>query len=188
MHGCFLLFDVKPGAPCRRTQPSAGVVTQGDTFIGHTHRDTLRRHTADEQTKQADQMHHEQSASLTTGIGAYTGAAIASIACGEQAAVVDANVVRVLARLLKIGDDPSSKAATLRFAAEAAALLSPDRPGDFNQESLSCLFLTKQNLAATLQFAAQAAALLSLHRPATSTRRDFTKAVPLTFMLCNVPS
>lgn len=89
-------------------------------------------------------MHHEQSASLSTGIGAYTGAAIASIACGEQAAVVDANVVRVLARLLKIGDDPSSKAATLRFAAEAAALLSPDRPGDFNQESLSYLFLTKQ--------------------------------------------
>ena len=37
------------------------------------------------------------------GIGAYTGAAIASIACCEHAAVVDANVVRVLARLLKIG-------------------------------------------------------------------------------------
>ncbi len=67
------------------------------------------------------------------GIGAYTGAAIASIACGERAAVVDANVVRVLARLLKIGDDPSSKAAARRFAAEAAALLSPERPGDFNQ-------------------------------------------------------
>lgn len=67
------------------------------------------------------------------GIGAYTGAAIASIACGERAAVVDANVVRVLARLLKISDDPSSKAAVARFAAEAAALLSPERPGDFNQ-------------------------------------------------------
>ena len=39
----------------------------------------------------------------TAGIGAYTGAAIASIACGERAAVVDANVVRVLARLLMIG-------------------------------------------------------------------------------------
>jgi hypothetical protein len=39
----------------------------------------------------------------SAGIGAYTGAAIASIACGERAAVVDANVVRVLARLLKIG-------------------------------------------------------------------------------------
>ena len=30
-------------------------------------------------------------------------------------------------------DDPSSKIAVARFAAEAAALLSPERPGDFNQ-------------------------------------------------------
>ena len=30
-------------------------------------------------------------------------------------------------------DDPSSKAAVVRFAAEAAAILSPERPGDFNQ-------------------------------------------------------
>lgn len=42
------------------------------------------------------------------GIGAYTGAAIGSIACCESAAVVDANVVRVLARLLKIGYIPLS--------------------------------------------------------------------------------
>ncbi len=44
------------------------------------------------------------------GVGAYTSAAIASIACGEQAAVVDGNVIRVLARLRRVGGDPRSGA------------------------------------------------------------------------------
>lgn len=65
------------------------------------------------------------------GVGAYTGNAIASIACGERAAVVDANVVRVLARLRRIAGDP--KASTKLHAALAGALLDPGRPGDFNQ-------------------------------------------------------
>ena len=49
------------------------------------------------------QQHGNTRVLMPAGIGAYTGAAIASIACNERAAVVDANVVRVLARLLKIG-------------------------------------------------------------------------------------
>ena len=68
------------------------------------------------------------------GVGPYTAAAIASIAFGEPVAVVDGNVVRVLARLdgvrAKLRD--SSSAAKL-FAARADELVDPARPGDFNQ-------------------------------------------------------
>ncbi|KAI7841034.1 hypothetical protein COHA_005262 [Chlorella ohadii] len=67
------------------------------------------------------------------GVGAYTSAAIASIACGEQAAVVDGNVIRVLARLRRVGGDPRSAAATKLWAELAEQLLDPDRPGCFNQ-------------------------------------------------------
>ena len=67
----------------------------------------------------------------TAGIGAYTGNAIASIACKERDAVVDANVVRVLARLRRLAGDP--KLAVKEHAALADALLDPERPGDFNQ-------------------------------------------------------
>lgn len=67
----------------------------------------------------------------SAGVGAYTGNAIASIACGERMAVVDANVVRVLARLRRIAGDP--KASAKLHAALADTLLDPDRPGDFNQ-------------------------------------------------------
>ncbi|GAB4814983.1 hypothetical protein N2152v2_002029 [Parachlorella kessleri] len=67
------------------------------------------------------------------GVGAYTGNAIASIACSERCAVVDGNVVRVLARLRRVGADPRSGAAVKLFGELAAALVHPDRPGDFNQ-------------------------------------------------------
>lgn len=61
------------------------------------------------------------------GIGRYTAAAVASIAFGEALAVVDGNVERVLGRLAG-RDLPGEK----RWQA-AATLLSPQRPGDFNQ-------------------------------------------------------
>ncbi|MFM9000530.1 MAG: A/G-specific adenine glycosylase [Opitutia bacterium] len=68
------------------------------------------------------------------GVGPYTAAAIASIAFGEAVAVVDGNVVRVLARLT--GDravfrDAADAARRLRPLADA--LVDPRRPGDFNQ-------------------------------------------------------
>ncbi|MGH9499559.1 MAG: A/G-specific adenine glycosylase [Terriglobales bacterium] len=61
------------------------------------------------------------------GIGRYTAAAIASIAFDERAAVVDGNVERVLRRLL--GRNLAGEA--LWDAAQE--MLSPSRPGDFNQ-------------------------------------------------------
>lgn len=57
------------------------------------------------------------------GVGAYTSAAIASIACGERAAVVDGNVIRVLARLRRVGADPrSGEPPRVRCAALVCAL------------------------------------------------------------------
>lgn len=61
------------------------------------------------------------------GLGAYTAAAVAAIAFGERAVVVDANVERVVARLFAIRD----KGAAIRAAADA---VTPDaRAGDFAQ-------------------------------------------------------
>lgn len=69
------------------------------------------------------------------GIGAYTAAAVASIAYGEPVAVVDGNVERVLCRLAGWGEGGRTSATALRKKIEtrAAHLVDPDRPGDFNQ-------------------------------------------------------
>ena len=64
---------------------------------------------------------------LLPGIGRYTAAAIASIAFGLPAAVLDGNVERVLNRLhgRSLGKE--------ELWSEAGKLLSPERPGDWNQ-------------------------------------------------------
>ena len=65
------------------------------------------------------------------GIGAYTAAAIAAIAFGEAATVIDANVERVVARLFAIATPLPAGKAEIRAAAET--LTPPNRPGDFAQ-------------------------------------------------------
>lgn len=67
------------------------------------------------------------------GIGKYTAGAIASISSGEVTPVVDGNVIRVIARLRAI--ELSAKDTKLvKFCwKEAAKLVDPVRPGDFNQ-------------------------------------------------------
>jgi A/G-specific adenine glycosylase len=69
------------------------------------------------------------------GIGAYTAAAIASIAHREVVAVVDGNVERVLCRLEGWGHGRPGGAAALRHRIDSYAqvLVDPVRPGDFNQ-------------------------------------------------------
>jgi len=68
------------------------------------------------------------------GIGPYTSAAIASINFGQPVAVVDGNVVRILARLT---DDPRSfknnGEAVKAFTPLADQLIAPEGPGDHNQ-------------------------------------------------------
>ena len=67
------------------------------------------------------------------GIGRYTAGAIASIACGQRAAVVDGNVTRVLTRVLDVAEDVT-KAATQRQLWQAAeALLPQTEVGAYNQ-------------------------------------------------------
>jgi A/G-specific adenine glycosylase len=65
------------------------------------------------------------------GVGPYTAAAVAAIAFGERVAVVDTNVMRVMARLCA---DPTP-APALRDTVAAALLpmVPADRPGDFAQ-------------------------------------------------------
>lgn len=71
------------------------------------------------------------------GIGAYTAGAIASIAYGQRAPLVDGNVARVLARVRGIEDDVKATAGQRRVWAEAEALMAalPDdrAPGELNQ-------------------------------------------------------
>jgi len=72
---------------------------------------------------------------LLPGIGAYTAAAIASIAFGEAVAVVDGNVERVLCRLegWAAGGQAGGAAFKRKIEALAAQLVDPKRPGDSNQ-------------------------------------------------------
>ena len=64
------------------------------------------------------------------GIGDYTSAAIASIGFGEAVACVDGNVERVLRRVRGWQEDSGQRA---KIRTEAARLLDPVSPGDFNQ-------------------------------------------------------
>ncbi|UZW54478.1 A/G-specific adenine glycosylase [Sphingobium sp. JS3065] len=65
------------------------------------------------------------------GVGAYTAAAVAAIAFGRRAVVVDANVERVVARLYAIATPLPAARAEIRAATDA---ITPDlRAGDFAQ-------------------------------------------------------
>ena len=73
----------------------------------------------------------EEGLRALPGVGAYTAAAVAAIAFGRRAVVVDANVERVVARLFAI-DTPLPAARTAIRA--AADRITPDaRAGDFAQ-------------------------------------------------------
>jgi A/G-specific adenine glycosylase len=82
------------------------------------------------------------------GFGRYTAGAVASIAFGVPAPVVDGNVARVLARAFLLDGDPADRRMQERLWALASELVSgsegergaregrphrPPRPGDFNQ-------------------------------------------------------
>lgn len=74
------------------------------------------------------------------GIGAYTAAAIGSIAYGEPVAVVDGNVERVLCRLegwdgagSTTSGSKTSGSLKKKIDALAAQLVDPENAGDFNQ-------------------------------------------------------
>jgi A/G-specific adenine glycosylase len=67
------------------------------------------------------------------GIGRYTAGAIASIAFGVSAPVLDGNVIRVFARLIDLPDDVTQPAIKERLWKLADEWLPDQRPGDYNQ-------------------------------------------------------
>jgi A/G-specific adenine glycosylase len=67
------------------------------------------------------------------GIGRYTAAAILSIAFDQPYAVVDGNVARVLARVLRIDGDARHSDVRQSLWDAAQQLLPSRNPGDFNQ-------------------------------------------------------
>lgn len=67
------------------------------------------------------------------GFGRYTAGAVASIAHGEVVPLVDGNVARVFARLFEVEGAPGEKEREAKMWSLAAGLVSPSRPGDFNQ-------------------------------------------------------
>lgn len=74
--------------------------------------------------------HDEAGLRGLPGLGDYTAAAVAAIAFGQRAVVIDGNVVRVVSRLFGIAEPLPARAA-IRAAADA---ITPDaRPGDFAQ-------------------------------------------------------
>jgi A/G-specific adenine glycosylase len=74
---------------------------------------------------------HEAGLLTLPGIGRYTAAAIAAIAFGQRAVVVDANVERVVSRLFALADP--LPAARPKLHALADSITPDDRSGDFAQ-------------------------------------------------------
>lgn len=73
----------------------------------------------------------EEALRALPGLGAYTAAAVAAIAFGRRAVVVDANVERVVARLFAIEEPLPAGKSAIRLA---AGQVTPDgRAGDFAQ-------------------------------------------------------
>ena len=67
------------------------------------------------------------------GVGRYTAGAIASIAFGKREPVLDGNVMRVLARWYAIDEPVDAPSTVKQLWSLAHQLVSPSRPGDFNQ-------------------------------------------------------
>ncbi len=67
------------------------------------------------------------------GVGRSTAGAVAAIAFGVRAPILDGNVRRVLARLFALREDPRSPAAEKKLWVWADALTPGGRPGDYAQ-------------------------------------------------------
>jgi A/G-specific adenine glycosylase len=73
----------------------------------------------------------EQLLSLP-GVGRYTAGAVASLAFGRRAPILDGNVTRVLCRLDCITDDPRARETIALLWRRAEEILPTTRVGDFN--------------------------------------------------------
>lgn len=76
--------------------------------------------------------HHYEEILKLKGVGKYTAAAVSSICFGGRMPAVDGNFYRVLSRLFADDFDISNSRAFTYFS-ELAALVMPEKVGDFNQ-------------------------------------------------------
>ncbi len=67
------------------------------------------------------------------GVGRYTAGAVASIAYGRRAPILDGNVIRVLSRWFLVDQPVDATPTKARLWELAARVVPEDRPGDFNQ-------------------------------------------------------
>ncbi len=117
------------------------------------------------------------------GVGPYTAAAIASIACGDPVACVDGNVARVLARLTADTTAFASGTELVKhFRALASTVLEPAHPGEWNEAMMelgatvctprapTCLLCPLSKHCATAD-PGRAATIPALARPKTEQRR-----------------
>lgn len=81
------------------------------------------------------------------GVGRYTAGAIASLAYGQRAPILDGNVTRVLCRIDKIEADPREKETVEALWRRAEAILPLGRVGDFNSAlmELGAIVCTPRN-------------------------------------------
>lgn len=77
--------------------------------------------------------HDLKALAALPGFGEYTVGAVASIALGLPAPLVDGNVRRVVGRLQAIEGDLSKGEGKEKLWAACRELVDPERPGDFNQ-------------------------------------------------------
>ena len=77
-----------------------------------------------------------EAALTLPGIGAYTSAAILSIAYGFPAAVLDGNVARVLARLGAVRGDLREPTRWSELSGAANTLLDAEKPSDWNESMM----------------------------------------------------
>jgi A/G-specific adenine glycosylase len=103
----------------------------------------------------------EEGWRVLPGVGPYTAAAIAAIAHGQPANVVDGNVERVIARLFAVEAEMPTARPRLRDL--AATLVAADRPGDYAQALM--------DLGATVCTPTQPKCLLCPWRPSCAAAR-----------------
>lgn len=75
----------------------------------------------------------ETSVRSLPGIGPYTAAAVLSLSFGTPLAVLDGNVIRVLARVFAVEQDSKKPSTRRELQHLADALLDTDHPGRFNE-------------------------------------------------------
>jgi len=111
----------------------------------------------------------EEALRRLPGIGDYTAAAVAAIAFGQEATVMDGNVERVMARLFAVSDPlPAAKPLLKRLAQD---LTPHHRPGDYAQAAM--------DLGATICTPRKpACAFCPLHRHCRGHQQGIAESLP----------